>query len=414
MKIDIPSELYIREKYLEKIRGFYHEYEMIKVISGVRRCGKSFLMKTIIKELLEQGINENNILYFHLDKRPYASITTSEQLDKLIEENSRINGKKYLFIDEIQNVKDFEIVINSWREEGDFSIFITGSNSYLLSGELATKLTGRYVEFNMYPLSFEEYIGMKKYLGKDIKESNTELNNYILEGGFPYALKLDNLMDKRTYIKNLIDEIYKKDIQSRIKIRNRAVFDAVMTYVINNFGATTSISNIENDFREKNILIKKETINRYIKALINAKVLYECKRFDMKSRKSIMGEQKYYLADLSFYYALNTDNRINYGPTLENVFYLYAASNGYDISIGRIGKLECDFILRNQNLDYAYIQIAYTILSSKETEDREYAPLEKTSDNYPKYVMTNDVLLQKRSGINHVNLVDFILKGTKL
>lgn len=407
------EKLYPREKYLSKIRGFYHECEIIKVITGVRRCGKSSIMKMIIRELLEQGISENDILYFNLDKRPYIGLTKPEQLDELIEKNVRQDTVQYLFIDEVQNVKNYETVVNSWREEGNLSIFLTGSKSYLLSGELATKLTGRYLEFNVLPLTLDEYVGIKEYFNKDIPTDSQELlNTYIHEGGFPYTVRLDTLADKRTYVQGLIEEIYKKDIQKRIKIRNRTVFDAVMKYLISNFGATTSVQNIVDDLAKNGIKTKIDTVNRYIEALVSAKIIMPCERFDMKSRKSLKGEKKYYLSDFSFYYAMNTDNRINYGPALENIVFNYATSKDYKASVGRIGRLECDFILRDKSLSYSYVQVAYTILASKETEDREYRSLESISgDNYPKYVMTTDKLLQNRNGISHVNLMDFIIAG---
>lgn len=407
------EKLYPREKYLSKIRGFYHECEIIKVITGVRRCGKSSIMKMIIRELLEQGISENDILYFNLDKRPYIGLTKPEQLDELIEKNVRQDTVQYLFIDEVQNVKNYETVVNSWREEGNLSIFLTGSNSYLLSGELATKLTGRYLEFNVLPLTLDEYVGIKEYFNKDIPTDSQELlNTYIHEGGFPYTVRLDTLADKRTYVQGLIEEIYKKDIQKRIKIRNRTVFDAVMKYLISNFGATTSVQNIVDDLAKNGIKTKIDTVNRYIEALVSAKIIMPCERFDMKSRKSLKGEKKYYLSDFSFYYAMNTDNRINYGPALENIVFNYATSKDYKASVGRIGRLECDFILRDESLSYSYVQVAYTIMASKETEDREYRSLESISgDNYPKYVMTTDKLLQNRNGISHVNLMDFIIAG---
>lgn len=404
------NELYPREKYLAKIRGFYHECEIIKVLTGVRRCGKSSIMKMIIGELMAGGVSQNDILYFNLDKRPYLRVTEPEQLDKLIEASYCSERKQYLFIDEVQNVRSFESVVNSWREEGNISIFLTGSNSYLLSGELATKLTGRYLEFNILPLTPDEFVGMKQFFGKSVpSDDQALLNAYIQEGGFPYAIRLDSLSDKRTYVQGLIDEIYKKDIQKRVTIRNRSVFDAVMKYLINNFGATTSIQNIVDAMNRNGTNVKRETVNRYIEALVSAKILMPCDRFDMKSKKSLRGEKKYYLSDFSFYYALNTDNRINYGPALENIVFNYAASHDYKISVGRIGKLECDFILRDRDLRYSYVQVAYTILASKETEDREYRSLEAIKgDNYPKYVATMDKMIQERNGIRHINLMDFM------
>lgn len=409
MKIDLNQDLYSREKYLSKIRGFYHECELIKVLTGVRRCGKSSIMNLIIRELLAQGVKEENILYFNLDKKPYLNVNTAEKLDELIESNNTAVGKKYLFIDEVQNVKNFEPILNAWREEGDFSIFVTGSNSYLLSGELVTKLTGRYVEFNILPFSLDEYLQAKKYFNKPVSPNlQVELQNYILEGGFPFTLKLDSIDDKRTYVKNLISEIFEKDIRKRVKVRNKSVFEAVMNYIVNNFGATTSLNNIVEDLAKNNVTVKRETVSKYIEALVDAKIIMRCNRFDMKSRRSLSGEKKFYLSDLSFFYALNTDNRINYGPVLENIVYNYAKSLGYSVSVGKFGKFECDFIVRRPDMQYAYIQVAYTIALSKETEDREYRPLESIKDNYPRYVVTTDYLLQQRSGIRHVNLMDFI------
>lgn len=410
MEFEIRNDLYPREKYLEKIRGFYHECEIIKVLTGVRRCGKSSIMNLVIRELLDQGINKGNIIYFNLDRKPFDKIETAEQLDEIIEKNKAASGKNYLFIDEIQNVEGFEKVINAWREEGNFSIFITGSNSYLLSGELVTKLTGRYIEFNILPLSFDEYLNIKKFFGKQVSNDNSaEIRNYIYEGGFPYVLKLNSMNDKRRYVQNLINEIYEKDIKKRVKIKNRSVFETIMKYVINNFGATTSIKNIVEDFVKNGVNIKRETVNRYIEALESAKIIMPCARFDIKSRKSLVGEKKYYLSDLSFYYALNTDNRINYGPALENIVYTYACGKDYSVSVGKIGKFECDFILRDNEMNYSYVQVAYTILESRETEDREYRSLESIKgDAYPRYLLTMDTLLQKRNGIIHDNLADFI------
>ena len=405
-------DLYIREKYLKKIRGFYRSNDIIKVITGVRRCGKSTLMKMVSDELEAQGVPAERILYLDLDQRKYRKIKTADQLEELIAAGIDEAEQNYLFVDEIQNVRGFEEVINGFREDGNCSIFITGSNSYLLSGELATKLTGRYIEFEMYTLTFEEYEQMKAFYHMQISDNPlAELQNYILEGGFPRAVLIDNLEDKRRYTESVVQEIFEKDIRHRVKVRNREGFETVRQYLVNNFGATTSVSNLQRDLEKNGMKITRQTLARYIQALVDAKVLYECNRFDMKSRKSIAGEKKYYLSDLSFYFALNTDNRINYGPVLENIVYLYAKSMDSKVSVGRIGRLECDFIIRDTLMNYAYVQVAYTIALSKETEDREYKPLEMIRDNYPKYVLTTDYLLQKRNGIRHINLIDFMKAG---
>lgn len=404
-----------RECYLKKIRGFYHDCEIIKVITGVRRCGKSSLMETIAQELSESGIAAENIIYLDLDKRGYKNVKTAEQLEKCIEEKSNVQGTKFLFIDEIQNVENFEEVINAFRGEGDFSIFITGSNSYLLSGELVTKLTGRYIEFEMFPLNFQEYLGMKRFWGKPVSPNLVdEFDNFLAEGGFPKAIQYDALQDKKTYIESVITEIFEKDIKRRVKIRNVSVFEKIRKYMINNFGATSSLTNMLEDLQKDGSQIKRETLNRYIQILVDSKILYECNRFDMKSRKSIAGEKKYYLADVGFYYATNTDNRINYGPVMENVFFTYAKSNGYSISVGRIGKLECDFILQRNFSEYNYVQVCMTMMNSRETEDREFAPLEKIRDNYPKFVLTRNDVIQHRNGIIHKNMPEMMSEGTQL
>lgn len=403
---------YPRENYLKKIRDFYHETDIIKVITGVRRCGKSCIMETIASELKESGIPTDRLYFFDLDSKAYHKILKAEQLEALLESIPPVSETKYLFIDEIQNVKGFEIILNSLRRTNEWSIFITGSNSYLLSGELMTKLTGRYIEFEMFPLSFEEYEGIKEFYGKAIaSDRQEELQNYILEGGFPRTIQMDSISAKRRYVQSVIDEIFEKDIRRRLKIRNKNTFETVQKYIINNFGATTSLKSLKKAIEQSGTAISEATIARYIKALLDAKILCECPRFDMKSKKSLSGEKKYYLADTAFYFAQNTDNRINFGPVLENITYIYARSHDYSVSVGRVGKLECDFILRNDEMRYSYIQVAYTIALSKETEDREYRPLEAIKDNYPKYVVTADSILQQRNGIEHINLVDFMRNG---
>ena len=401
--------VYKRELYLTKIRPFMHDTDIIKVITGVRRCGKSTIMCMVASELAEQGVPEENLVFLNLDARGYRKVKTADQLDELIEKNSAAEGTIFLFIDEVQNVDGFEEVLNAWREEGTHSIFVTGSNSYLLSGELATKLTGRYLEFEVFTLTFAEYQGMKQLYGKEISSDLAEeFDRYILEGGFPRAIGYDSLAEKRAYVEGVVREIFEKDVKRRIQVRRVSVFERVRDYMVNNFGATTSIKNIVDYFRNvEGVPIREETVHRYITALEEAKILYRCPRFDMKSRRSLQREQKYYLADLGFYFALNTDNRINYGPVLENVVFTYARAHGYSVSVGKIGKLECDFILRDGSRDYFYVQVAYTI-ADRSTEDREYASLEKARDSYPKYLLTCDRLLQKRSGIIHENLPRFV------
>ncbi len=408
------EKIYKRESYLNKIRGFYKD-DMIKVISGIRRCGKSFFLKSIIQELLENGINEKDIIYIELDKKGFKDIKTSKQLEKVIDEKIIDNDFKYLFIDEIQNVKDFESLINSYREEGNISIFITGSNSYLLSGELVTKLTGRYIEIEMMTLSFYEYVDMKRFLNKTVNENiYLEFEEYIRNGGFPKSLYYDNYDEKITYTSSVISQIFDKDIKTSNKIKDKALFERIEKFIINNFGAVISIKNIYNYLKDEvKVNVDRRTIKRYLDILEKAKIIYFCDLFDIKSKSVLKGEKKYYLADLSIYYSQNTDNRINYGPVLENVMYSYLKSKNYKLYVGYIGKLECDFIARANYDDYYYIQVSKDI-SNKDTEEREYRPFYMIKELYPRYLFTMDMLLQKRDGVNHVNIVDFIYNNKNL
>ncbi len=410
-------QVYHREKYLSRIRSFYHDEGMIKVITGVRRCGKSCIMLSIADELRDSGIPDENIAFIDLDLRINRKVKTPDALEELIDRtvSPDAQGTKYLFIDEIQNVRGFEELVNGYRTDGGWSIFITGSNSYLLSGELATKLTGRYLEFEVFTLDFAEYLGMKRYLGKEVSSNlSQEFAEYIRIGGFPKSVEYDSEQDKRSYVQGVVQEIFEKDVKRSNKIRNVSVFNAVRDYLINNFGATTSLKNLLEHFnRVEKVSIKRETLNRYIQILVDAKIIYRCQRFDMKSRKSLARDEKYYLADLGLYFAMNTDARINYGPALENVTYQYLRSLGYMMSVGRIGTLECDFVARRAFGEYFYIQVAMTI-ADRAAENREYRPFEKITDSYPRYLFTLDPLLQQREGVRHLNLMEFIVSGGDL
>ncbi len=410
----MKATLYPREFYLRQIRAFY-ESDLIKVITGIRRCGKSSLLLSIIAELRTKGVPEKDIIYLNLDAYGFGGVKSVEKLDALIAENCfRDKDQKYVFIDEIQNVKDFEPYINSLREEGNISIFITGSNSYLLSGELATKLTGRHVEFNMFTLSYQEFCAMKKFKGQSINEiPQLEFESYLREGGFPQTLALPDAAARHQYVKNLLDQILKKDVRSRFKIRNTTAFSKVLMYVVGNFGAPINLKSLAQYLADtEGLRIKPFTLGKYIDYLKKARIVYPCARFDLKSRKALQDLGKYYLADTSLYFAIQNDARIAYGPILENLLYVYLTARGYQLSVGKMGKLECDFIARKDN-DYYYLQVAMTI-AERATEDREYRVLEAIPDNYPKYLFTLDPLLQHRKGIIHRNLLDFIQKGEEL
>ena len=406
---EIMEKLYKREDYLNKIRGFYDD-TMIKVITGIRRCGKSYLLKSIIEELKENGKEDKDIIYIELDKKEYQVINTPKQLEMVIDSLVLDNDFKYLFIDEVQNVKGFETLINSYREEGRFSIFLTGSNSYLLSGELVTKLTGRYIEIEMLPLNFYEYVDMKKFMNKEININlYKEFEEYIRNGGFPGSLKYDDYEDKLLYTENVIKQIFDKDIKNHKKIKDKGLFEVIQKFIVNNFGNIISIGSVYNYLtKDENLKVDRRTIKNYIEILENAKIIYPCDLFDIKSKKVLDGEKKYYLADLSIYFALNTDNRINYGPVLENTLFSYLKSKNYSLSVGKIGNLECDFIARKGRDEYFYIQVSKNI-DDKKTEEREYKPFYEIKELYPRYLFVLDLIFEKNvNGINNINIVDFM------
>lgn len=411
------AKVYPREKYLSKIRPFF-DSDIIKVITGIRRCGKSFILKGIINELRSNGVNETDIIYIPLDKRGFKNIKMPEQLEEKIESMIDNEEFKYLFIDEVQNVKGFESVVQAYAEEG-FSVFLTGSNSYMLSDEITTKLTGRYLPFEAFPLDFSEYLDMKRFFGKEIRDMEIEFDEYILNGGFPKALEFDELNARQVYTRGIISEIFEKDVKTRKRISNIAVYERVQSFLLNNYSAPFSIGNLMETLSTEGFSTKPATVRGYIKDLQKAKIVYECNRFDLKSKKAIKRDQKYYLSDLAIYFSMNTDNRLSYGPSLENIVYLFLVSNDYQVSIGKIGKFECDFIVRNQNQNYAYIQVAYTLQGedAKATErikEREYRPFRDIKDGYPRYIISLDKFRDQQEGVHHINAIDLFLGKEKI
>ena len=354
------SKIYKREDYLKRIRGLYNDSSMIKIITGILGCGKTFLLKSIIEELLDNGVLDKDIIYIDLDN---YNITTPNILEQLIDSLITDKDFKYIFIDEIQNVEDYEKLINAYRLEDNYSIFLTGSNNSIFKGKNITKITGRYIEIEVLPLNFYEYVDMKKFLGKTVSANiYHEFEEYIRDGGFPGSLMYDNHNDKVLYTKGVIDQIFEKDIKNHKKIQDKELFEIIEKYVVNNFGAIISIGNIYKYLTESlKMTIDRRTIKTYIELLENAKIIYPCDLFDMKSKIVLDGDKKYYLADLSIYYALNTDNRINYGPVLENILFIYLMSHDYNLSVGRIGNLECDFIARRGIDKYFYLQVAKNV-----------------------------------------------------
>lgn len=403
-----PKKHYRRERYLVKVRPFVNDGDIIKVITGIRRCGKSCLMESIAAELMESGVAAKDIIYLDLEKRGLRSVKTPDGLERAIESLLADDDFKYLFIDEVQNVEGFEEVVNAYRADGGFSVFITGSNSYLLSGELMTKLTGRYVEVEMFTLAFDEYLGMRDYLGKPNQSVVQSFREWLRYGGFPKALEYDDQLAKSRYIEDVVDQIIKKDIYARSHVRNRSVFERIMSYLINNFAAPMNLVGITECLNNtQGLSLKRQTVARYVDLLVSAKILYRCERFDLKSKKSLQGGEKYYLADPGIYFARNVDATMNYGPLLENAVYTWLRYRDYAVSVGTIGKSEVDFIARRPDEGYAYIQVSLSV-ADPNVEKREYRSFAAVRDNWPQYLLTLDPLPSSRDGVTHLNLMELM------
>lgn len=407
------KNIYPREKYLKKIRPFY-DSDIIKVITGIRRCGKSCIMKAIMNELCLKDVSESQIIYIPLDRRGFKNIKTPEHLEAKIESMLGNEEKYYLFIDEVQNVYGFESVIHAYAEEG-YSIFITGSNSYLLSDEISTKLTGRYLNFETFTLDFAEYLDMKDFFGKKTNQDMyVEFEEYLLNGGFPKTIEFDDVQARQTYTRGIISEIFEKDVKKRKRISNVPVYERVQSFLLNNYSASFSLNGLLECLEKEGYKTKATTVRGYIEELKKAKIVYECNRFDLKSKKSLKRDQKYYLSDLAIYFAMNTDNRLSFDPSLENLVFLYLASHDYQISIGKIGKLECDFIVRSKSGEYAYIQVTYTlhgedIKATERIKEREYRPFRDIRDGYPRYIISLDKFRDQQEGVHHINAIDLFL-----
>lgn len=412
------SNIYRREKYLKKIRPFY-ESDIIKIITGIRRCGKSCILKSIMNELFEKGVKDEEVIYIPLDRRGFMHISTPQELDNKVE--SLLGGRTtgYIFIDEVQNVSGFEKVIQAYSEEG-FSIFITGSNSYLLSDEISTKLTGRYLPFEVFTLDFKEYEEMKKFHNLEISyDIGTEFDEYMRNGGFPKSLEIETMEAREFYTRGIISEIFNKDVRTRKKISNLPVFERVQSFILNNYSAPFSLRNLVSVLDKEGYRTKPSTVRGYIEDLEKAKIIYECNRFDLKSKRAIKRDQKYYLSDLAIYFAMNTDNRLSYGPSLENIIYIYLKSMDYQVSFGIIGNLECDFVVRNNKGIYSYIQVAYTLQgqdreSTEALQEREYRPFRKIPDGYPRYIISLDRYKDQKEGVRHINAIDLFLGNETL
>lgn len=400
-----------RKLYMDKINNFI-EKDIIKIITGVRRSGKSYLFKLLIKELKKRGINDSNILLIDLELPKYNHIKTREQLDEIVLNFlNKHENNVYLLFDEIQNVKGWEISINSYYKLDNTDIYITGSNSKLMSKELATLLTGRFVNIEIYPFSFNEFLDYKKELNQSpfIKnEIKTYLENCLEEyyqyGGMPLAISTQ--YDKQLVLNGIYSSIILNDIVERYEIRNIGLFKRVVKYIIENTGNKISASGIYRYLKHENLKITKQTIYNYLDYLENAYLISRISNENLIRKKEIIGSEKFYLIDTGFYKSELDDKQINIGHILENIVFLELKRHGYKITSGKVKDYEIDFVCKKNNKKI-YFQVAY-LLNDEKTIEREFRPLKLIDENYPKYVLSMDKFLQPQNGIIHINIIDFL------
>ena len=396
----------IREKYLSKIRPFYDQ-DLIKVIMGIRRCGKSVTLMQIIDELKEKGIQESQIIYINFEYEDYAFIKTDTDLHEFITEKMINKEKYYLFFDEIQNVKNWEKAINSFKASKNVSIFITGSNSDLLSGELATHIAGRYVSFKVYPFTFKEVCELKNLTDK--QDIETAFNDYIIWGGMPQRFMMNDEFQVRTYLTDVYDSILVKDIISRFNIKDLDLFNRVVEYIVTTPSQNFSADNLSNYFANKDDRdVSKNTLYNYLEYMAKAMLVNKAERYDVRGKRILTGKYKYYLTDLGLGQIKNTGKRLQIGAYLENIVYNELISAGYDVKIGGIDKGEIDFIATRFK-EKIYIQVAY-ILADDSVVEREFGAFKTIEDNFPKYVLTMDKLDFSQDGIIHKNIIDWLLE----
>ena len=396
-----------REMYMSRIRPFIGT-ELIKVMTGIRRCGKSVMLELIKQELTESGVNPVQFISINFEDMNYAHLQTAKALhDEITKRAADIDGKIYLFFDEIQEVKDWEKCINSFRVSLNCDIYITGSNARLLSGELATYLGGRYVEFVIYPFSFAEFIELYKTVAPD-ESIQKCFQKYLLCGGMPYLANIRYADEpSKQYLHDLFNSVQLKDIVKRNKIRDVDLLERIIAYVIANVGNTFSAASLAKFLKSEQRTVAPETILNYIKYCCDAYLFYQVKREDLQGKQILASNEKYYIADHGIREAVFGSNMKEINLTLENIVYLELLRRGYEVTVGRYGDKEIDFVCHKRD-EKLYVQVTY-LLASDETIQREFGAYDNIRDNFPKYVVSLDEFDMSRNGIKHRNIRDFLL-----
>ena len=396
-----------RELYMSRIRPFIGT-ELIKVMTGIRRCGKSVMLELIKQELSESGICPSQFISVNFEDMRYTHLQTAAALhDEITQRAAAIEGKIYLFFDEIQEVKDWEKCINSLRLSLNCDIYITGSNARLLSGELATYLGGRYVEFVIYPFSFAEFIELYRLTAPEEPVAKC-FQKYILSGGMPYLANLHYAdAPSKQYLCDLFNSVQLKDIVQRNKIRDADLLERIITYVMSGIGTPFSASSLAKFFKHEQRTVAPETILNYLRYCCDAYLFYPVKREDLQGKQLLASTEKYYVADHGVREAVFGGNTKDINLILENIICLEMLRRGYQVTVGKVGSKEIDFV-GSQHGQKLYIQVSY-LLSSAETITREFGVYDTVRDNFPKYVISLDEFDMSRNGIKHQNIRNFLL-----
>lgn len=393
-----------RELYLKKLRNSY-DSELIKVITGIRRCGKSILLTQIIDELKENGIKENHIIYINFEDYDYIEYTEPKKFHKYIKSQIKDKEKYYLFFDEIQEVTDFERVINSFRATMNVSIFITGSNSKLLSGELATHLTGRFISIKMMPFTYSEFLELKKSKQEEITDKSFE--EYVEWGGMPLIYNTSNNLERKMYLRDLYNTVVLKDIIERNSIKDISLLTKIVQFMMENIGGIISSNSIAGYLKSERINTSVDTVMNYVEYITTSSIFSKVNRYDIRGKNVMATLEKYYLTDLGMLTLKRSPIEKKIGGRLENIVYNELIARGYEVYIGKTDKGEVDFVIDNFG-EREYIQVA-DYLSSEEVVKREFGAFKHVKDNFPKYVITMDKIDYSKDGIKHINIEDFLL-----
>lgn len=394
-----------RPIYLEQLKSF-REKELIKVVTGIHRCGKSTLFDLYCDYLIQDGVDEKQIIRINLEDPDYHDIKDYMQLYKMIKEQLLTDKMNYIFLDEVQNIPEFQKAVDGLFIKKNCDVYITGSNAYLLSGELATLLAGRYVEIRMLPLSFKEYVSA---LG-GIQDLQIKYRNYIQNGSFPYVLQLNRKRDIHAYLEGIYTSIILKDVMARYRISDAGILDKIVRFMFDNIGNLCSATKIANTMTSAGRKVSAHTVDHYLTALVDSFILYRANRYDIKGKQYLMIGQKYYLCDMGLRYYLLGSRNMDMGHILENIVYLELLRRGYEVYVGKVGSAEIDFIAIGETGE-EYYQVAQTVISADgKVLERELASLEAVKDHNPKYLLTMDFVPPiSHNGIKQLNVLEWLL-----